>query len=189
MTETPLEPVVVIGSSAIPTGTYVLRIRVDDDLPLVFGRFKGGKTIVIPAGECVYVGSAMGRRGAVTLSRRLIRHATRTDPLPPHEIRSYVLSVLADQGDALPRRPKTLFWNVDYLLNALAVELTQIVVIHSERRLESAVAARLSDSPFTMVIEAGIGAGDAPGATHLLRWNGTAAAWQDILAGLRVLDR
>lgn len=177
------------GSSAIPTGTYALRIRIMEDLPLVFGRFKGGKTIVIPAGDCVYVGSAMGRRGAVTLSRRLIRHATRTDPLPPHSIRSHLLGVFADQGDALPRRPKTLFWNVDYLLNSLAAELAQIVVIRSDRRLETAVAARLSDSPFTAVIEAGLGAGDAPGATHLLRWDGPAAAWQDILTGLIRLDR
>lgn len=65
-------------------GTYVLRIRLKEDTELKFGRFKKGKLISLPAGDYTYVGSALSEKGATSLARRLVRHATRSGDKPPH---------------------------------------------------------------------------------------------------------
>ena len=63
-------------------GVYVLRLAAGAPLLVRFGRYAGGRAIAVPAGECLYVGSALGARGAVALAGRLLRHATRTWPPP-----------------------------------------------------------------------------------------------------------
>ena len=76
----------IIGGKS-QAGTYVLRIHLKENTTLQFGRFKKGKLISLPAGDYAYVGSALSEKGATSLARRLIRHATRSGNKPPHTIR------------------------------------------------------------------------------------------------------
>ena len=99
-----------VGDDVSRGGTYVLRIRVTDPMELVFGGFKRGKVISVEAGDHSYVGSAVADKGAVSLGRRLVRHATRVAPGQPHPIRDVMVELfpqvgLAD-GDLLPRQGK-----------------------------------------------------------------------------------
>ena len=59
-------------------GVYLLEIALSQPLTLAFGRFQQGRRFTLPAGTYLYVGSALGQRGATTLAGRLLRHATRT---------------------------------------------------------------------------------------------------------------
>ena len=120
--------ILIIGDKS-QAGTYILRIRLKEDTTLRFGRFKKGKLISTPAGEYAYVGSALAEKGATTLARRLVRHATRSGDQRPHRIREAMLSQFAEcglgDGDLLPRRGKTLHWNVDFLLDLPSAELVR----------------------------------------------------------------
>ena len=71
--------------------------------------------------------------------------------------------------DLLPKRAKTLHWNVDFLLDLSSAELVNIFAIRSAERLENRLAKRLEQDRHTEIIEPGLGANDAPGNTHLLR--------------------
>ena len=172
--------IAIIGDES-QAGTYILRIRLKERAALRFGRFKKGKLISTPAGEYVYVGSALAEKGATTLARRLIRHATRSGDQPPHRIRETMLRRFAEcglgDGNLLPRRGKTLHWNVDFLLDLPSVELVGISAIRSRKRLEDKLAKRLEEDPHTGVIERGLGANDVPGNTHLLHVRATEAWW------------
>ena len=174
----------LIGNHSARCGTYVLWIHVRADRTLAFGRFKGGKLIAVPAGNYVYVGSAMGTQGASSLARRLVRHATRSGEKPPHAIRGPLLARFAaaglGTGNLLPKTPKTLFWNVDFLLDESAVEIEGVIAIRSAGRLESRIAHLLDADSATAVIEAGLGANDSPGSTHLLRVNVGEWWWNDL---------
>ncbi len=186
--------VTIIGNgSATQSGTYVLRIRVRENLALAFGRFKRGKIISIPAGEYIYTGSALGEKGAVTLARRLIRHATRSGDHPPHIIRAHMLkhfpSVGLGTGDLLPKRAKTLFWNIDYLLDQPSAELTHIIAIRRPQRLEACIARFIEDEPCTHIVEKGLGANDAAGSTHLLRVEGGEIWWRGLPERLSKLTK
>ena len=140
--------------------------------------------ISLPAGEYAYVGSALAEKGATTLARRLIRHATRSDHQRPHRIRETMLRRFAEcgLGDAnlLPRRGKTLHWNVDFLLDLPSAELVGISAIRSPERLEDRLAKRLEEDPHTGVIERGLGANDVPGNTHLLHVRAKEAWWTSL---------
>jgi Uri superfamily endonuclease len=100
-------------------GSYLLRIRVEEQLQLTFGRFQKGKPVAVPAGEYLYVGSALADRGATSLARRLVRHATRSGQRGSHPIRDQMLDRFAaiglGRGGLRPRRGKKLFWHVDYI--------------------------------------------------------------------------
>ena len=50
---------IVVRGGESQAGSYLLRIRVSEDLSLSFGRFNRGKEIAVPVGEYVYVGSAL----------------------------------------------------------------------------------------------------------------------------------
>jgi len=161
----PLPPLSILGEGR-PEGAYILRLTVRRPLRVVFGRFRGGRPVAVPAGECLYVGSAMGGLG-----RRLVRHATRTDGRPPHPIRAAMLSHFPAAGlgqDLLPRCGKSLRWHVDYLLDDPAVALCAVIVLCSGRRLEAELARLLQADPHTFPLAAGLGASDSPGNTHLL---------------------
>jgi Uri superfamily endonuclease len=176
--------VVVLGDAG-PAGAYVLRMEVSTALRVRFGRFQGGRLLDLPAGEYVYVGSALGARGSATPARRLLRHATRCAG-PPQPLRDELLRLFAGTP---PPRGKTLHWHVDYLLEETAVTLAQIFLLHSPRRLETAVARWLMAQPETAVIVPGLGARDAPGDTHLLRVTAPAGWWTALPARLaRFLD-
>ena len=183
MTLVKIPSIVIIGDES-RAGTYILRIRLKKDTALRFGRFKKGKLISLPTGEYAYVGSALAEKGATTLARRLIRHATRSSDQPSHRIRETMLRRFAEcgLGDAnlLPRRGKTLHWNVDFLLDLPSADLTGICAIRSRVRLEDRLAKQLEEDPHTGVIERGLGANDVPGNTHLLHVRATEAWWASL---------
>ena len=180
----------IIGDDS-QAGTYILRIHLKQDTTLRFGRFKKGKLISLPVGDYVYVGSALSEKGATSLSRRLVRHATRTGNKLPHTIREKMINRFVECGlgprDLLPKRGKTLHWNVDFLLDLQSAEIINIFAIRSSERLESRIAKQLESDPHTEVIEPGLGANDAPRNTHLLRLNADETWWvsftEDIQTG------
>ncbi len=171
-----LHPITVLGDESWG-GAYVLRLRVREEVSVQFGRFRGGRPIIIPAGDCLYIGSAM--KG---LGRRLVRHASRTDAHKPHLIRSQMLAEFVEIGllreKERPFPPKRLHWHVDYLLELDRVTLTHVIVLHSQKRLETAVAHYLAQQPPTFIIEPGLGANDAPGSTHLLGVRADESWWR-----------
>jgi Uri superfamily endonuclease len=177
-----------LNNDQAESGAYVLRMGVAAPLSLSFGRFEGGRLIAVPAGEALYVGSAMGKRGSSTLARRLLRHATRTGSQPPHALRNELLARLQDanmRGTQLsPPVTKTSRWHIDYLLDQPAVELTQILAIRSIERLETPIAQRLIADPHTAIIVPGLGASDAPGATHLLHLHAAPNWWAETINDL-----
>ncbi len=154
-------------------GTYVLRIHLKKDTSLQFGRFKKGKLISLPAGDYAYVGSALSEKGATSLARRLVRHATRSGDKRPHHIRGVMIERFAEcglgDGNLLPKRGKTLFWNIDFLLDLHLAKIVGFLAIRSPERLEDRLAKWLEQDSHTQVIERGLGANDVPGNTHLLR--------------------
>ena len=164
--------IVIIGNDS-QAGTYLLRIHLKENITLKFGRFKKGKLISLPTGDYVYIGSALSEKGATSLARRLIRHATRTGDKLPHPIREKMINRFIECGlgprDLLPKHGKTLHWNIDFLLDLQSAELVNIFAIRSTERLENRLAKRLERDPHTEIIERGLGANDAPGAIHLLR--------------------
>lgn len=179
--ETP--SIVIIGDDS-QAGTYVLRIHLKENTTLKFGRFKKGKLISLPIGDYVYTGSALSEKGATSLARRLIRHATRSNHKPPHTIRKKMINRFIEcglgSGNLLPRQGKTLHWNVDFLLDLPSAELVNIFAIRSPERLENRLAKRLEQDPHTEIIERGLGANDTPGNTHLLRIRGDRMWWASL---------
>ena len=152
-------------------GAYLLWMRAREQASVTFGRFQGGRPVAISPGWYVYVGSAMGPRGASALAGRLLRHATRTGDKSPHLIREAMEKAFAAAGlgSSLLRPPtlKSLHWHVDYLLDQPAIELEHVTVIRTETRIESALARQLAALPGASTLLKGLGAGDAPGETHL----------------------
>lgn len=173
-------PILLLGDSA-PSGAYVLRLHVRPSIQVVFGRFKNGEPIPIAVGDWLYVGSAMGQRGAATLARRLIRHATRAGDDPPHVLRPTLIDIFGN--DSLVPRQKTLRWHIDYLLQRPEVTLTHVIAIHSTVRLEGSLAAMAAE--YAQVIESGLGASDAPGQTHLLYLTDGDSAWNALVNRLQ----
>ena len=182
-----IPPIVLIGDES-QAGTYVLRIHLKEDTSLQFGRFKKGKLISLPAGDYAYVGSALSEKGATSLARRLIRHATRSGDRQPHRIRGIMLEQFAKcslgHGNLLPKQGKTLFWNIDFLLDLDAAEIVGLYIIRSPERLEGSLAKWLEQNPHTQVIERGLGANDVPGNTHLLRIQAGESWWSSLAAEL-----
>lgn len=165
--------ILIDGDATCPGGVYVLQIQVATPLSLPFGRFRGGQALTVAAGDYLYVGSALGRRGASSPAGRLLRHATRSGDRPPHALRDALALALQAAGLAAPgQRPPTckrLHWHIDYLLDETAAELTDIALIRSAARLESALACWLAQQPGVSPLAAGLGAADVPGETHLFR--------------------
>ena len=173
----------ILGSDS-QAGTYILRIRLNQDAALQFGRFKKGKLISLPAGDYIYIGSALSERGSTSLARRLIRHATRSNDKPPHIIREEMINLFIECGlgpsDLLPKHRKTLHWNVDFLLDLQSAEIVNILGIRSPEGLENRIAKRLEHDSHTEIIEPGLGANDAPGNTHLLRVRADNTWWASL---------
>ncbi len=170
-------------------GTYILRIEVKEDIELQFGRFKKGKLIPVPAGYYTYVGSALSEKGATSLARRLVRHATRSGDKPPHVIRREMINRFRDCSlgpeDPLPKSGKKLFWNIDFLLDLELTEIVNIIAIRSPERLEYTIAEQLEDNADTQIIEKGLGANDVPRNTHVLRVNADETWWESIAEDLQ----
>ena len=105
--------IVISGDPADRGGVYVLRVAVGAPLAVRFGRYGGGRPVPVPAGVYLYVGSALGARGATALAGRLLRHATRAAG-PPQAIRPALHARLAAAGLVAPLpAAKTLRWHID----------------------------------------------------------------------------
>ena len=174
-------PSIIIIGGGSQAGTYILRIRLKEATTLQFGRFKKGKLISLPAGDYTYVGSALSEKESTSLARRLIRHATRSGDKPPHAIRKAMVRQFHDCGlgppNPLPKNRKTLFWNIDFLLDLESAEIVNIVAIRSPERLEYTIAELLEHDADTQIIEKGLGANDTPRNTHVLRINADEMWW------------
>ena len=181
-------PITIGGDRACRGGVYVLHVRLAAPRAVVFGRFRGGQPIAVPAGDIFYVGSALGG-----LAARLLRHATRSavrrearqralpadeerpkapdyEPGTPHAIRDELAARLAAAG--LPARlpaAKRLRWHIDYLLDEPDVALAGVWAWRTAAPLESALANQLASQPGIVPVAAGLGASDDRGQTHLLR--------------------
>lgn len=146
-----------------PVGTYLLHLQVSDDLRICYGRFQQGRPLFTPAGPYLYVGSALSQRGATSLARRLLRHATRANG-PPHPIRPHLQAIFNCQ----PPAAKRLHWHIDFLLEQTAVSLRHATLLFSATPQETAVARWLQQHPATAPLAPGLGASDHPRQSHLL---------------------
>ena len=178
----------IIGNDS-QAGTYILRIRLGENTTLQFGRFKKGKLISLPAGDYTYVGSALSEKGSTSLARRLVRHATRSGDKSPHAIREKMINRFAECGlgpqNPLPKSGKTLFWNVDFLLDLQSAEVVNLIAIRSPERLEHTIAGLLEHDADTEIIEKGLGANDAPRSTHLLLTNADETWWVSFVGNIQ----
>ena len=166
-------------------GIYLLHIHVTASIVVTFGRFQGGRPIPVRPGDYLYIGSALGQRGATSLAGRLLRHATRSGTLPAHAIRLPLTMQLQEMGllahnKAVTPPSKRCFWHIDYLVDQLAAEITQIIALRTPRRLEAQLARRLAHDPAVAPLVPGLGASDDPNATHLLRVDAAASWWQHL---------
>ncbi len=175
-----MDEITVVGDTAVSTGSYLLCLQVTADLQVRFGRFARGAALPVPAGEYVYVGSAMGGLGT-----RVLRHASRSQ-YDNHAIYDALKTRLLAEGllrAGWRPSPKRLRWHVDYLLEETAVDLTHLLLMRSATRLESDLARWLMAEAATEAIAPGLGASDgtAAGETHLLRVTaGQIAEWEPI---------
>ncbi len=164
------ESIVIDGDPACHGGVYVLRLAVGAPLLVRFGRYASGRSIPVPAGAYLYVGSALGARGAVALAGRLLRHATRSGGRPAAALREPLRRQLAAVGLVSPLPAgKTLRWHIDYLLDETVVALTSIVAMRTATRLEAALVAQLLARPGVVPLAPGLGGSDDRGRAHLLR--------------------
>ncbi|RKU31289.1 DUF123 domain-containing protein [Candidatus Poribacteria bacterium] len=181
--------IIVIGDNT-QAGTYILRILLQKDTELIFGHFKKGKPIHLPEGIYTYVGSALSEKGATSLARRLVRHATRTDDKPPHNIRKEMLSRFQEielgPPYPLPKNGKKLFWNIDHFLDLDLAEIINVIAIRSTERLESYIAEYLENDTKTQIIEKSLGANDSPKNTHVLHVNADEQWWLNLPNNLMV---
>ena len=177
-------PAVTITGDLQPSGVYVLRIRLHNACDVVFGRFNQGRPVMLPNGDYLYVGSAMGRRGSSTLANRLLRHARRADVNRLQPIYSDLEASFSQIGWPLPSptsaRSKTLRWHIDYLLERSEASLMQIFVACSPSRFESALADDLLADPATRIVVPGLGASDDRGSTHLLLVDADEQWWRGL---------
>ena len=181
-------PAIVVAGQPVQSGAYFLRIDVARPIRLCFGAAAGGAAVLVPAGDYVYAGSAMGQRGPAALASRLLRHAVRSAARPPHSI--YTQMLVAFEGCGLvgraPQR-KTVHWHVDYLLDHPAATLDTVCALRSLRRLERDLAELLEADTATFPVIPGLGASDHVGHTHLLGVTADAAWWQSVLAAATAL--
>ena len=87
-------------------------------------------------------------------------------------------------GNLLPKGGKTLFWNIDFLLDLGSAEIESLYVIRSPNRLEGKLAKQLERDSHTQVIERGLGANDVPGNTHLLHVPANEPWWASLTTQL-----
>jgi Uri superfamily endonuclease len=178
-----MDPLVILGGQE-QGGVYLLRMSIGATVNLPLGKFSGGRPLTFPAGDYVYIGSALAERGATALAPRLLRHATRSGGRGAHPIREKMESAFAATGlgrpGLTPPTGKRCFWNIDFLLDHPAVELTQVYMVRTRRRLEPVVAQMLLCDEHTRIVAKGVGAHDHPGATHLLGVQAPVAWWETL---------
>ena len=181
-------------------GVYVLRIGINQQREVQFGRFRQGEPIDVAQGDYLYVGSAQAQKGAASLARRLLRHASTGNGTQPHLIRQKMLTLFPQIGlGPMPLHPpsgKKLRWHVDFLLDEPGVALTAVYIIRasrenlpvgSDRAMETAVARWLLSFPEVTPLAAGLGSTDDPGGTHLLQVTAVSTWWSHFPERLTIL--
>ncbi|MCG8375078.1 MAG: GIY-YIG nuclease family protein [Chlorobiales bacterium] len=154
-------------------GTYALFIVLSKELSIAFGKFLGGRKLLLEPGCYIYIGSALGNRSAsMPLARRLVRHASRSNGNPPHELRDHMVrffqkNSLAGPG-LQPPSQKKLHWHIDYLLDNQHAQIVRLLIIRSPDRLETALSHLAASLDETSTVAQGLGAGDVRNSTHLL---------------------
>lgn len=175
------EPVILLGEEE-QGGAYVLRLVIERPLAVRFGRFQDGALIDVPAGEALYVGSAMAQRGSTMLARRLLRHASRSGERPPQDLRAEMLRRFLAVGlgpvNLGPPAEKRPLWHIDFLVDDLEVTLRQVFAVRSPVPVEQAIADMLAADPATALIAPGLGAQDRRGRAHLLAVEAAEAWWE-----------
>lgn len=176
-----MKKITILGSET-QSGAYILRMCVQRDRMVRFGRFQGGRPIRIPQGDMIYIGSALAERGSMSLARRLLRHATRHDQLKPQPIRDLMMEAFDEVGLGTtrlqPPEQKQLFWNIDYLLEEMEVELSHVIIMRTTTRIEDSLAQLIEAEPGISVVAKGLGAHDRPGHTHLFQVRDTGEWWR-----------
>lgn len=86
----------------------------------------------------------------------------------------------------LPKNGKTLFWNIDHMLDLEFAEIINVFAIRSPERLENKIAEFLEQNKDTQIIEKSLGANDAPQYTHVLRVNAADKWWTAITDEMKV---
>ncbi|HHE31851.1 MAG TPA: DUF123 domain-containing protein [Chlorobaculum parvum] len=159
-------------------GSYILSIKLDKPVSIVFGKFRNGQPIDLEPGRYLYVGSALGgRKGGFPLASRLLRHASRSGGRDAHAIRTKLSKLFVSWGYRPPARQsvKKLHWHIDYLLDCAEAELKHAFIFPGSSRLEPQLAEQLDSMPETSVVADRLGAQDATSGTHLFRIDETAA--------------
>jgi len=179
--QNPIYSKITILGDPHPSGVYLLAIQLSDDHKLAFGEFQHGKTISLPEGTYLYVGSAYGQHRTSSLGYRLLRHASRSGEGHPHLIRPELERSLNAAGllGSIPKR-KTLHWHIDYLLDLPTAEIRGIVALRTSRQIESKIGDCAAAQPETMILAPGLGASDYPGKTHLFFVDADANWWSKL---------
>ena len=189
-TDRAMKRITILGDE-VQSGAYLLRLYVKEEKRVRFGRFQGGRPILVPQGELLYIGSAMARKGSMTLARRLLRHATRCNAKRPQVIRRSMLESFKEVGLGTAEldapRHKKLFWNIDYLLEEEVVELSHVLILRTRVEMEDRLAHFLTGEPNSSILAPGLGAHDKRGSTHILVTQELANWWQFLPQRLEVL--
>ncbi|MCG8343613.1 MAG: DUF123 domain-containing protein [Chlorobiales bacterium] len=154
-------------------GTYALFIFLSNKLNLRFGNFLRGRHFSLDPGYYVYIGSALGAKSsAMPVARRLLRHASRSNGKPPHEVRGHMIRYFKENklaaADLRPPTGKKLHWHIDYLLDNLDTRIIKACIVRSPARLENALSDLALSLDETFVIAPKLGAGDTKNSSHLL---------------------
>ncbi len=184
---TPQLPITVIGAGPW-SGAYLLKIEVTAALAVSFGRFAQGRPVCVAPGSYLYIGSARSNNDlAAPLLARVTRHLQRTPPRPPQRLwAEWQVFVAQHQAHTRTPPPKRLHWHIDFLLDKRSAHVVQIVLIPAAQPMERWLAESMEALDCTAPLAPGLGASDHRGHTHLMRWQGTDAAWaamrQDLAA-------
>jgi Uri superfamily endonuclease len=183
-----MTPLVKVGDG-IASGAYILRIHVRALQTVSIGRRP--RSVNFPAGEYLYVGSARGPKGSLPLPHRLIRHATRSPGKAAHAILPDLVAGFRAWGlppqQMVPIVAKRLFWHIDYFLDCVEVEITQAYAIGAHLPLEQPIASVLENDSATRLVQAGLGASDHRGHTHLLSVQAPPSWWLALPERLQVM--
>ncbi|HKJ28055.1 MAG TPA: DUF123 domain-containing protein [Anaerolineales bacterium] len=174
----PNVPLVRILGAPLPSGVYLLGIRLNQPRAISFGRYNQGQPVAVPAGEFLYIGSASGQKGSSALAARLMRHTGRSGEKPHHTIQPILLRALQSNGltAKIPQR-KTVHWHIDYLLDEDTAEIFAVVAYRTNQHIEQALAETLAAQSETNILANGLGASDHPGGSHLLKVDAAPSWW------------
>ena len=161
-----------IFGSKYPMGSYILFIRISSSFQLAFGRFQHSRLFTLPVGDYLYIGSALGSRGN-PLARRLIRHASRSKGVQPHEIQASLIQFFSENHASLnctvEPTAKKLHWHIDYLLEHREAEITHIVILRHPEKMEHHLSEFLASLQETSLVAPRLGAQDTRNSSHILR--------------------